>query len=123
MNDIRTRTITELLDCKLTQEEQLERGQQLADAITAVDTEEAAQKTAKDKMKESLAALASEVNRLVPIVHDGIEKRQVSVRIDYDDTSLMVHKTRLDTGELVASRAMTEEERQRALPFVSRKVN
>ena len=94
----------------------------LAESLQDIREEEDRQATAKKEMKDTLESLQKEADRLSAIVRDGREDRTVAVRIDHDEARLMVHKTRLDTGELIASRAMTEEERQRALPF-SRKVN
>lgn len=124
MGDVTTinRQSSEVLSCVLTDAEMLDRGRQLAESLQDIREEEDRQATAKKEMKDTLESLQKEADRLSAIVRDGREDRTVAVRIDHDEARLMVHKTRLDTGELIASRAMTEEERQRALPF-SRKVN
>lgn len=118
-----SRTTSEVLDCVLTEDEQRERGQQLAESVKAVSDLERDQKDVKASMKEAMEDAEAERERLALIVRDGKEPRTVPVRLDYDDQRGMVHKTRLDTGELIGTRPMTDEEKQRALPFLGRKVN
>lgn len=123
MNSLESRIVSRVLACTLTDEEQRERGRQLAEAIKAVDECDAAHETKRKAMKEELGGLQAEVDRLAGIVREGREDRSVQVRIDYDEARSLVHYTRLDTGELTESRAMTEDEKQRVLPFASRRAN
>lgn len=118
-----TRQTSENLVCVLSDDEQRDRGRQLAEAVEAVTNEQVTQKAAKDEMKDRLDEMQAERTRLAVIVREGKEKRLVPVRFDYDDALGKVHKTRLDTGEVYESRAMTDEERQRALPFARAAVN
>lgn len=118
-----TRQTSEILTCNLTPEEHRERGRQLAEALEAVDKETVDQKAEKEAMKDRLEHLQAECDRLGKIVREEKEDRSVNVRIDYSDADGMVYKYRLDTGEMFASRKMTDDERQRALPFPTRKVN
>ncbi|MCC6989914.1 MAG: hypothetical protein IT181_12995 [Acidobacteria bacterium] len=115
-----TRTVSQVLTCQLTDDEQRERGRQLAEALRAVGEEELDQKAQKERMKERLEALHGEVTRLGGIVRAGEEERAVQVRLELDDEKGMVHSVRLDTGELFHSRPMTQQEKQRALPFVAK---
>lgn len=112
------KTEWEELDCILTDDEQRDRGRQLADALADVAQFHAEQKSAKETAKDRLETLQGECNRLARIVRAGHETRPVRVQIVHDDRRLMVDKVRLDTGETFASRTMTESEKQRALPFV-----
>lgn len=117
-----TRQVSEVLDCVLTDDEQRDRGRQLADALAAVGAFESKQKNEKQIAKDALETLEGECARLAGIVRAGKEPRTIPVRVVHDDKRLMVDKIRLDTGEVFASRTMTEFEKQRALPFPQKAV-
>lgn len=111
------RTTTEILQCRLTPDEHRDRGRQLAEALENVRVFEAAQKVAKEQAKEQGEQLEKEVARLREIVRTEEEPRSVPVRLMFDEGAGMVDKIRLDTGELVHRRPMTDAEKQRLLPF------
>lgn len=101
---------------RLTTTELIERGEALARAHQAVRVEKADQKAAKERMKDTLDDLEGEVGRLARIVRDKAEDRAVTCTRVYDFAAGQVQVVREDTGEVVATRAMSEDERQIALP-------
>lgn len=113
-----TKYTSKVLSCKLTQDELLERGATLAQACIDVTTEKGHQKIEKERMKERLEDLEAERERLSTIVTDQAEERTVKIEVRMDYFRLTVEEYRTDTGEMISGRAMTEGERQMALPVV-----
>lgn len=100
------------LPCRLTRDEQLERGHQLAGTLDEIRTEDSRQEMLKKEMKSATASLEARRDKLAAIVRNGEEYREVPVEdvADYGKGRFM--RYRQDTGEIVTERALTDEERQ-----------
>lgn len=94
----------------------LERGEQLALLAQTIEMTESAQTQSKKQMKEDLDALLSKQRVLAKTIRQREEDRDVDVEIVFDYDLLQVREVRTDTGEMLASRTMTDAERQRELP-------
>jgi hypothetical protein len=107
------------LSTALTNEEQRDRGRQLARTIEDHRTEESRQEGMKREMKFVLAGLEAERDRLSAIVSRGEELRDVEVeeRADYSIAEYV--RQRMDTGEVLERRKLRENERQVPMEGVS----
>jgi len=110
------------LPVKLTPDDLALRAQELADAeATLADAEvrldafvEAAKGTRKG-IETEIADARAEVGRLARVVRDKAEAREVPTMEDPDFENGTVKVFRTDTSELVATRVMGHEERQRSM--------
>jgi hypothetical protein len=110
------------LQVKLSEGELSLRAQELASAERVLGEAEAAlaesiesAKGAKTKGQNEVSDARGEVRRLAAVVRERSELRDVPVAEDYDFTAGAVNTYRTDTSEIVATRGMTPEERQRSL--------
>ncbi len=106
---------TRTLPVELTDDELLQRGDELARAIQAVREEERHQKAQREAMKDALASLQGDCARLAQVVRERAEPRSVGCRIVHDYAANAVQLVREDTGEVIESRAMSDHERQLGL--------
>ena len=113
---VETKT-TRHLRCKLTDEERLNYGQQQADALQARDQAEDEIAEIKGTYKAKILAKDAEIKVLSAALLSGHEFRDVTCTATHDYTGGIVTTIRLDTGEAVESREMTEDERQMGLGF------
>jgi hypothetical protein len=107
------------LSTALTDDEQRDRGRQLARTIEDHRNEESRQEGMKREMKFVLAGLEAERDRLSAIVSRGEELRDVEVeeRADYSIAEYV--RQRMDTGEVLERRKLRENERQVPMEGVS----
>ena len=120
MTETATRTLkrtVQTLPCKLTTDEQLERGRQLAGVLEDMHSEDSAQEEQKRAMKSRVAALEAERDRLQLVVSRGQEPRDVETEDVADYKSGRVYRIRMDTRQIVFERALTDEERQEPMPL------
>lgn len=106
------KTMTESLDCKLTDSEFKERAEQLGaqlEDIRGAADRHASQKSAQ---KSEMAALEAKRDLLAMIVRRHAEERDVQVEVHADDAKGVVSYTRMDTGEVYHERPMSAAERQ-----------
>lgn len=118
-NSARTerRTIdTRSLRCILTRDERLERADAMAKAQQDFEAEEETQKEIKAGLKAKLEGLDARRSELARIVASNAEYRQTDVEVIYDFITTTVMDVRMDTGETIGTRRMTEAERQMPLP-------
>ena len=108
---------TRTLPCRLSQEELLDRGHELAKVSQDVDAEEDRQTQVKAELKATMAELEARRAKLSSTVYRQEEYREVKCDTIGDTRRGVVDVVRHDTGEVVTSRAMTDEERQGALEF------
>lgn len=104
------------LACKLSHDERIERVQQLADRLIEQGHVEAEKKQAIEDFKAKLKAIDSRVGELIEAVKTGIEYRPVQVEERADSGRRVVETVRLDTGDVVSTRTMDDEDRQVSLP-------
>ncbi|MEZ4395054.1 MAG: hypothetical protein R3A48_28585 [Polyangiales bacterium] len=104
---------TERLTCKLTNEERDARAHEstvlVKDYKAIEDRKSLTAKTLGAELKE-LRAKMEEASRAA---RDGHEEREVEVETRVNVMDYTIETWRLDTGELVRVRAMTDEERTR----------
>jgi len=100
------------LICKLEDDEVRARGQALADTLVEIDRAEENFKVLRAEHKETLEALHLAKNDLKRSIRDKQETRSVTCEDQHDDVAFKVYTVRRDTGEIVAERAMTMQERQ-----------
>ena len=114
-DDIKTKTTREILHCKLTEAERLDRHDQIFRILQQADEIEASKKTAMEEHKARLSALKSKLCELRGVIDRGSEPRPVDCVIEHDYKAKQVRKRRLDTGEVYEKRVMTEGELQVSL--------
>ena len=107
--------VTRILPVKLTTREVVERGQLAAQVIRQIDDVDRVKKQAAADAKESSDRLESELRRLSYIVEREEEDRTVECFWRFDFMKNEKNLIREDTGEVVETKAMTDEERQIAL--------
>ena len=102
------------LPVRLTEEEKRQKGQELAITLESIRVckEDLAQ--IKLRYKKRLGDLETTQKALQQAVASGVEYREVDVaqRPNRVDGTVMLQ--RIDTGDIVASRAMTREEKEAA---------
>ena len=105
---------TKQLPVRLTIEEKLKKGEELASNVQDISNEEARQKNIKDQMKDKLSELEFKVKVASGILHSGEEYRDVLVEMTIGDKNV-IQVTRTDTGEIIETRPAKPEELQMAL--------
>ena len=108
---------TKMMRFKLTRDELLKYGGELAQALQDIVTEEALQASMKQSMKAALASLEAKSSELSTKVARGEEYRDVEVDPRMDFAANMYYEVRRDTGEKIGQRPITEDERQENLEF------
>lgn len=110
------------LPVKLTEPEMSLRAQELATAEAVLGDAEArldqfveAAKGTKKAIETDIADARYAVSRLARVVRDRKEDRAVPIMEEPDYEAGAVNTYRTDTNEIVATRGMTAEERQRSL--------
>ena len=110
------------LPVKLTEPEMALRSQEMAtsenvlgDAEQRLNDFTEAAKGTKKQIETEIADARGEVRRLARIVRDRKEDRAVPIMEEPDYEAGAVNTYRTDTNEIVATRGMTPEERQRSL--------
>lgn len=111
------KTERRLLFCRLTSDEQIQRGEALATLTQEIAALEDAQAAENKRMKEALDGMYDAQRALACVVVDGQEERPVDCEKTYDYDALQVRVVRTDTGELLEARAMTHDECQIGLPM------
>lgn len=101
----------------LTDEELRMRGAHLAAHLEELsDARHDAKRTA-EAFKEQRSTLELEISRLKTVILQRSEMREVEILEEKDWLEKTVSTVRLDTGEVIETRPMTMEERNRPLPF------
>lgn len=110
------------LPVKLSEPELSLRAQEMASAESVLDDAETrldqfveAAKGTRKQIETEIAGARSEVRRLATVVRERRENRAVPIMEENDYEAGAVHTYRTDTNEIVATRGMTPEERQRSL--------
>jgi hypothetical protein len=106
------KTFMRTLPVTLTHPELLARGEALALERWERNQVDAARKASGAGFRERLEDHDAEIDRLAGIVRDKAEPRPVECKSVRDQGRGVIEVTRLDTGEIVESRVMSELERQ-----------
>ncbi len=109
-------TKTQSLPCKLTKEELLVYGDELARLSQEITAEEERQVDIKAQMKARLTELESKRTQVVIKVSRKEEYRDVKVRLEISENANICRELREDTGEIIKTREPYPEERQRKFP-------
>lgn len=118
------RTEKRTLRVDLTDKERVAMSTDLVRAIQARDEAEEEKGEVMAQYKADIERHAAQVSKVARVLANGFEMREVECRVTplegdeaakYPDPQIVVVRT--DTNEVVQVRAMTEEERQQALPL------
>ena len=104
------------LPVKLTGDEMLEKGSELASVVEDIDLEEEDQKEQRQGMKSRMTELESRRARIASILRRGQENRRVECTMYLtDDKHVLL--VRDDSGEEIEKRMAHDDELQQALPI------
>lgn len=117
MSLVLLKTITRNLPCKLSDDELRQRGDALAETVQELAAEESRQTDVKAQMKARLTELEAKQTRFAITISRKEEYRDVSCDLFADPTRGIVDVVRRDVGEVVETRPISDDERQRALPM------
>jgi hypothetical protein len=110
------RRYPENLQVHLTDAELLAVGREQAAALTRRNKHEEALNTFKAQIKADVGREEETIRKCTSMLESGMTWRDVECVEQHDFDRSVVTITRLDTGELVRERVMTEAERQMELP-------
>lgn len=110
------RRFTQLLPCDLSPQDRLTIGSSMAAKLGEAAALQDEQKRTNESFKIRVNALDDEVRTLGKKLRDGYEDRVVECVEERVFETGTVRVRRVDTGTIVAERAMTLEERQMPLP-------
>jgi hypothetical protein len=105
---------TRFLKVPLTDDEIQARGEQLAKIVEEGVALAVAHKSMREVMREEADRVDAQIHRLAAIVRERVEERSVEVELRLNLTLGLVEEVRIDSGEIVKSRAVTEEDKLRA---------
>lgn len=111
----KTVVIKDTLPVKLTDAERMQCADALANAIQSTADAKAKKRSIVKNLDREIAEIEQEAIELRDAVATGREYREVIVHRVYDFEKAIVTETRTDTGEVLRSRAMTDDERQQKL--------
>lgn len=111
------RIFTENLKCILTDEEKQNLGSVMAEAVARINEAEAELKSFQTQIKSRIAADEATMITCSEKIRTGHEFRRVDCREEKDYKAGKVRVYRLDTFDIVKSRDMEPEERQKDLPI------
>lgn len=108
----KTEVIKDTLPVKLTDEERMARADALANSLNGIGEAKARKKRIVKDLDRDIAMVEEEANELRDAVATGREYREVIVHrvMDWEKATVTEHRT--DTGEVLRSRGMTDEEKQ-----------
>ena len=111
----KTEVIKDVLPVKLTDEERMQRADALANALQSINDAKMKKKRIVKDLDKEIAEVEQEAVELRDAVATGREYREVIVHrvMDWEKATVTEHRT--DTGEVLRSRGMTDEERQSSL--------
>jgi hypothetical protein len=113
-------TDTQSLPCKLTESERLAKGHQLAQLAGELEGHRVDAKRVKAELKEQEERIASAMHDVAKDLRRGAEDRVISTCVLADYRTNEAKTVRQDTCEVLWSRSLTPDERQRVL-FPDRK--
>lgn len=123
MSTVADQVIVKLpLECRLTEAELKAASKELADALNKRAQADNQLETFKAQKKAEMAAFDATIAKNTVLVNSEKEFRLIECSVEYDfgrkNTKTFC---RLDTGEVVKSEPITNEERQRLLPGLADK--
>ena len=113
----RKKVETRELPCKLTDEELLKYGKEFAESVNKLNRLEDSKKSYVSQIKAQIESAQAQVNLLSNKIATGEEYRKVECNIKWDWVNGEKSIIRTDTGEIVQTVIITEEEKQEQLDF------
>lgn len=107
--------ITHTLPCKLTDEEQRQRGIQLAEREIEYEQVLEEKKKSGDAYSATAKSLRTRITELTAAVNDKQEDREIEVVWDLDYKTKEKRLIRQDTNEIIEKRTLTADELQMTL--------
>ena len=107
------------LKCQLTQEELLERGDQLAHTLDELNKLADEKKALGEELKAKEAKAQAEITVLQQLVRNKYDRQLVDCNLVINYTTQKASLVRLDTEETIEERDITEEEKQLDMGFDS----
>lgn len=114
----RVTKINQHLTCKLTTDELLTKGQQIATAARDRSKLEDEKASNAKLFKEKIDGLTGDIREIANVLNSGEETRLVECERIFDYSANTVTTIRLDTFERVSERAMSSDERQLEMEIV-----
>jgi hypothetical protein len=108
--------MTRLLACKLTDRELMARGKDVAEEAARKRQVELQAKDSSAEYKAQIARHETAIDDLLKQIRSGEQFRDTTVELIRDYKRKCVTQTRMDTGELIDTRAMSAAELQMSLP-------
>lgn len=105
------------LKTELTPDDKARLGLELAETVTGVQKLEDELKTVKSNYKARLDKAAEDIADISRRIRQGWELREVDVEQSFDEENKICSFTRIDSGEIFETRAMTASELQGELPY------
>lgn len=106
----------QMLKCEFTREELEEFAGQMARAVAEQEAASADLESVKTQIKYRITEASGTITSSAEKIRSGYEYRPVDVTTTKDFIDGTVTAARHDTGEVILSRKMTDEERQIAFP-------
>ena len=106
---------TRLLDIHLNADQVRERGNALAHTIQEIEMEDSRQTALKSQMKATMTGLEAKQTKLASVVVNRVEYQDVEVEVQFSEGEGVVQEVRTDTGEIIRTRPLRDDERQLAL--------
>lgn len=103
---------TRRLSVILNSEEARAKGLELAEKVVKLEDAKLALKGIQKRMKDDMEKLEKEIALISQVVKSGKEDREVECFEVRNNTLMTIETYRTDTGEMVATRPMTANERQ-----------
>ena len=104
---------TEFLSCRLTETERIERARATTDLLKSYEEKEALQKEHAKRVSEELRGLRAKMVEAGRASREGHEERWVPVDEKPNIERMKMESYRRDTGELLRTRKMTDDEIER----------
>ena len=115
---MQSKTIKKTLMCELTEKERREYGISLATTLGDMEEIEAQKKREMDHFKDRIAGLQAKSDELSRKVRDGKEWRDIDCRVIFSQPDKEHKQTvRLDTGAIVQTERMSEQDLQLVMPL------
>jgi len=108
---------TRSLKCLLLNSEKLQKAEELAIVTQQLAQLEEEKNEIVDRMKSRITEATARQSLLASVVASGYEYRPVDCEIRKDFDAKRLETTRLDSGEVIESRPLLENELQRSLPL------
>lgn len=110
-----TEVIKDVLPMQLTPEERMQCADALANALQRTESAKEKKRRINKDLDREIAEVQQEAIELRNAVASGKEYREVIMHRVFDYSKATVTDSRTDTGEVLFTRAMTDEERQSKL--------